>query len=161
MKTAIIPALVLAVCGTALSAQNVQDIQANAKLAHITLKTNPALQTRKQSAFYLRKETLKKPLVDSEPAFERRSSSMNPGTVTVKAFPNPFAGDVTVSINDATGSEILYEANVFDLQGRKVYSQNIVSKKEKMNLSSMANGMYILTVTKNGVVFLQEELAKE
>ncbi|MGZ3903928.1 MAG: T9SS type A sorting domain-containing protein [Bacteroidia bacterium] len=161
MKTAIIPALVFAICGTTLSAQNAQDVQANAKPMHASLKSIQSFPTKRQPAFYLRKETIKKPLIDKEPAVEKRSSSLNSAAVTVKAFPNPFAGDVTVAINDATGSELLYEANVFDLQGRKVHSQNIVSKKEKMNLSALTSGIYILTVTKNGAVFLQEKLTKE
>ncbi|MGZ3863055.1 MAG: T9SS type A sorting domain-containing protein [Bacteroidia bacterium] len=162
MKTTLIPALVFAICGTTLSAQNnLQDLQASAKPAHASLKTTPAVTKKREPAFYLRKETLKKPLIDREPATERRSASMNSGSVQVKAFPNPFAGELNVVINDATGAELLYEASIYDLQGRKIYTQNLTSKKEKINLSALAGGMYILTVSKNGTVLLQDKLTKE
>ena len=154
MKTAIIPAFVFAICSTVLFAQN----PTNSKDLSASIKKDEMPKVNKRNSFY-QKQINKKPLIDKENAVERNSVSST-NNVTVKAFPNPFVNELSINVNEVAGTET-YEAILVDLQGRKVFSQELISKKDKLNLSAIAKGIYILHVQKNGRTILQEKVVKE
>jgi hypothetical protein len=161
-KSALIPAFVFALCSTAIFAQTLPHvIELSA-----SIRTKNLQPVKKPLNNFTEREMKRKPLIDIEKvsgqnAVIARKSLVSKDVVSVKAFPNPFVNDLSITINDAASQETFYEAVLFDLQGRKVFSQELAAKKDKLDLSGIAPGMYILHVQKNGAVILKEKLVKE
>ena len=60
-------------------------------------------------------------------------------------FPNPATNVVTVATNSSNAGSF----TLFDAQGRELISENIANNTQ-VNLSSVANGLYMYTITVDG-----------
>jgi hypothetical protein len=156
-----IPALAFALCANAVLSQNLQNAQALSASAHkkfvpSTLDqkklTNPVLNSSAKRYISFR-------AINDNEIPEKKNTATE--AVLVKVFPNSFANDLQISIKDNASPETFYEAILFDLQGRKIFSQELDSKNETLNLSSFASGVYILHVLKNGHEILREKVLKQ
>ena len=148
---------VLAVCGTNLFSQN--EIKTNTvEMLNARICTKELSATKKTT--YTQRQTRMKPFLDSELSAERKSTTI-PVAIGVKTFPNPFTSDLSVSINDVSMGNSGYEAILYDLQGRKVFSRELFSNLSKLNLTGIDAGMYVLHIQKNGVAILQEKVVKQ
>jgi len=65
----------------------------------------------------------------------------------IYAYPNPTADKLTLEIPEMDGA---YQYQMFDLMGQLIQTNTIESKKEIVNLSSLAEGTYLLKVIKEG-----------
>lgn len=81
----------------------------------------------------------------------------------VKVYPNPFNNSVVVnirSINEYANIQV----DIFDIYGRKVYSklyENILGElDDRINLSHIGNGMYLIKVSEEGKLLLTKKLIK-
>lgn len=71
---------------------------------------------------------------------------------TVKVYPNPTAGSLTINFNDTQlleggGNEIV----VLDMQGRVIKQIKPVELSNKIDLSEQAMGVYVLRVKVSGI----------
>jgi hypothetical protein len=105
--------------------------------------------------------------VDFDAAFEYSkvvSAEVKGRLSSFKVFPNPVpAGVTSMQIQMERGEDGLLE--IFDLQGRKVFVQEIVSNEDAemlvpVNLGNLSEGLYLLTF-KTGGEILTERLILE
>ncbi len=71
-----------------------------------------------------------------------RNESTNLLTPSLKAFPNPTNGPVTVDLNNRIGEE--HTIRVFDLFGRLVQEQVVKSERTSINLQGEDAGIYLI-----------------
>jgi hypothetical protein len=82
----------------------------------------------------------------------------------IQFFPNPFKSSVSFTLSTSLTQNIIVD--LCDIFGKKVYSgayflnKNTVNTIEIKELSKLAKGLYILTVTGNGI-FYSEKIIKE
>jgi hypothetical protein len=62
---------------------------------------------------------------------------------SLKVYPNPAKGIVNIDLGNVTG-DTTYE--LFDVQGRKVISKVSSTNFETLNVESLSDGIYMLTV---------------
>jgi hypothetical protein len=62
-------------------------------------------------------------------------------------FPNPTTGNVSVVFSEAVGSA---QIHIMDNVGRKLFSTVSSGTSASLDLSTYADGVYIITVTANG-----------
>lgn len=60
----------------------------------------------------------------------------------VEVYPNPTSGEFTIELSNSSAKTI----EVIDLTGRVVYSNTAASEKVKVNLSTLANGIYYVKI---------------
>ncbi len=77
---------------------------------------------------------------------------MNPNQPSARVFPNPSEGLFTVNM-DFTETDELVEFTVTDLTGRTIQQNSFTTAggQHTIDLSTQAKGVYMLTVTRNGV----------
>ena len=61
--------------------------------------------------------------------------------VNVKVYPNPASSVLNVMCGSMEGDAVIY-----DMTGRKVYSQAIAGESLTINTSALANGVYMLHI---------------
>ncbi len=67
------------------------------------------------------------------------------GNNPVRIFPNPFSDSLTIAYNPTC---MPYDAQIFDLVGRLVFSENQISTNQKqLHLTTLPNGIYLLKIT--------------
>ena len=164
MKNTKITAILMALSIATLSAQespktDLNKVKVDDQSATIIKRNFVAANGPKQ--YYTGNKAMIKPLVDEERPSLRKSVSTTSSAVVVKTFPNPFTSELIVNINDATTTYAGYEAILLDMQGKKIFSQELVSKINKLNLNNLNAGMYVLHVQKNGIAVLQEKVIKQ
>ncbi len=162
MKNITVSSLFVFALSTTLFAQNESSVTTDKMqytMLSAAISTKELVATKKTKTFHVEKQANRRPIIDLESAIERKAGTE--ALIGVKAFPNPFATDLSVSINDVSTINSIYEAALFDLQGRKVFSQELSSKLSKLNLVGIANGIYVLNVQKNGNTILQEKVIKQ
>jgi hypothetical protein len=126
----------------------------------IALNEKPVL--KKPIVNYMRVERMKTPLIDNEIVGRNADvSSASAVTTEIKAFPNPFSSQVDIFITDAHMDKSSYKAELFDVQGRKVHSEELFLNQSSLQLSHLSKGVYILYIEKNGKNIRQEKLVKE
>jgi len=160
---AITSVLVFVLNGTNLFSQNdikIKPIEMQANIRCAAISTKELTATRKTKTTHLQKHAGIMPYSGSVLSAERKSRAV-PNSINVKTFPNPFTTDLSVSINDVSMVISGYEAVLYDLQGRKVFSQELSSKLSNLNLSGIVAGMYVLHIQKNGHTILQEKVVKQ
>jgi hypothetical protein len=160
-KLTFIPFIAAVLFTTAIFAQNIQNAQtlnvsAKKKFVPITLEqkrvNNHVLNSSAKRNISFR-------TINDNEIPENKNVATE--TVSVKVFPNSFSNDLQVSIKDIASPETFYEAILFDLQERKIFSQELASKNETLNLASLSGGIYILHVLKNGHEILREKVLKQ
>jgi len=62
-------------------------------------------------------------------------------------YPNPTKNTVSIDLKDNNKAEI----TIYDLNGRVIKSQ-IIKSKEKINMSELANGIYLIKIITNGEI---------
>jgi hypothetical protein len=76
-----------------------------------------------------------------------------PSANTIKVYPNPVADIATLDIGRTTNTSALLIL-ITDMQGKNVYTKQLsagsYSIKEPLNMSTLAKGMYLVTVYFNG-----------
>ncbi len=160
--------IVIALCGKTLFAQ--QEIIAQKAtlptpllLCKLEYKANAL--PKKTNKIYLQKQGRIINLNDNEVIVKRKSVGQTipiaNGTIEVKAFPNPVVSDLTIIITDALVSKSVYEIQLFDLLGKKVFSQIFSVNQNIINLDGITAGTYVLYVQKNRSPVLQEKLIKQ
>jgi hypothetical protein len=152
----IIPAMTLALCSTGLYAQE----KPQPKNLNAPMDMNKDLfpEAKKIKTFTAQRSTVNKHVADLEPVNERKATAAKP--VVVKAFPNPFTTELSISVNENPGDAV-YEGVLYDLQGKKVFSQDLGSKNTQLNMQHVNAGIYVLHVLKNGHTILQEKVVKQ
>ncbi len=67
---------------------------------------------------------------------------------TLNVYPNPTQGELNIKLNNTDDIDI----SIYDMRGRRVYNQfnNNKTKIRTLNVSSLATGMYLLRVERNG-----------
>jgi hypothetical protein len=63
---------------------------------------------------------------------------------SLKIYPNPANGFLTVDLPGGVNGETTYE--LFDVQGRKVISKKSSSNLETLNVENLSDGIYMLTL---------------
>ncbi len=74
-----------------------------------------------------------------------------------KVFPNPNQG--TFTIEHELPEQNRVTLNVYNLTGKKVYEQIIVSQKENINLSYLPKGVYLIKIIDNHQVLYSKKIA--
>jgi hypothetical protein len=124
--------------------------------------TTPDKKIIKKREVSMRIERVKAPLLDREKMSRTAEiSSASAVTTEIKAFPNPFTSQVDIFITDAHMDKASYKAEIFDVQGRKVHSEDLFLNQSSLQLSHLSKGVYILYIEKNGKHIKQEKLVKE
>lgn len=77
----------------------------------------------------------------------------------VKIFPNPVAEVLNIKCNNQSGEGNL-ELSLIDVQGREV-KRITIKQEDKIDVSDIKNGMYLLTVTKEKEVVCRTKIIKE
>ena len=62
-------------------------------------------------------------------------------SVTIDIFPNPFQDEIVIK-----ASQIIENIGIFDINGKKINSNQFGSTQAKMNLESLSSGVYFLKV---------------
>jgi len=82
-------------------------------------------------------------------------SSIKTSESSIKAYPNPFAGEITIQ------GSIHGNAAIYNSAGIKVYTAEVSGAGHKIPTTSFSTGMYMLVVTdKNGNVVHKEKMVK-
>ena len=77
--------------------------------------------------------------------YSNTTASTSNNTITgFNAYPNPVKGN---SLTVTTSSTEAKTVNIFNVLGRKVFSQRFSSMTKTMNVSEIASGVYIMKVT--------------
>jgi glutaredoxin len=146
----------MSLCAVSASAQ----LTASVKKQHAAMRINTMdKEPPKKNTPVMRRQGPKFNYADMEESSNSRTSIVK--STEVHAFPNPFINELSLSVSDASFTNSKYEAEVYTLQGKKVYSQQLHNAQCGLSLSSLSAGMYILQVQKNGTLVLQEKVVKE
>jgi len=77
--------------------------------------------------------------------------------VTIQLFPNPTTGELTVEWDDLEGAIIKVVSN----SGRIILQRDVQSRKEVINLSNAASGLYLVLIEKGGEIIHKEKVIKK
>ncbi|MBY0433744.1 MAG: T9SS type A sorting domain-containing protein [Cyclobacteriaceae bacterium] len=75
----------------------------------------------------------------------------------VKVFPNPTSSQLSISL--ASPGEVT--ASLFDTLGKEVLSRGFTNDEEKLDVSALPSGMYLLVIYKNGKPVNRSRVVKE
>lgn len=114
--------------------------------------------------FFVQGTAFDEPRPRPDPGSERLAQPAGetpaPGRDLVKIFPNPTNGQLNISYLAKEEGPAIVE--VRDLLGRIIYTNFIISGREKMvDLNPYQNGVYMITITKNREVLLNTKLIKQ
>ena len=87
--------------------------------------------------------------IDDHVSMEEESELNN----SISIYPNPSTGEFNISINNPSISNANLE--VFDVYGRLVYSKNVSSKMNSINLSEFSSGVYTVKISANSQVSIK------
>ena len=87
--------------------------------------------------------------IDDHVSMEEESELNN----SISIYPNPSNGEFNISINNPSISNANLE--VFDVYGRLVYSKNVNSKMNSINLSEFSSGVYTVKISANSQVSIK------
>jgi hypothetical protein len=76
---------------------------------------------------------------------------------SIKIFPNPTSNWLTIKVNALTSET---QFNIIDVTGRQVYSRIMDLKEERINLSKLASGLYIINLKNETSNYSQKILIK-
>lgn len=82
--------------------------------------------------------------LDNVKIFETDLATENVATSTLKYYPNPVKDILTIS-----ESKDISAVEVYDVSGKKVFSNNAKSSKLELNLSHLKSGIYVVKVKSN------------
>lgn len=74
-------------------------------------------------------------------------------SVNLKMYPNPASEVVTLELDKKN-----VDLNIVDLLGKTVFTQSNVINNSQINVSELKNGVYFISVLKNGIVLKTEKL---
>jgi hypothetical protein len=78
---------------------------------------------------------------------------------TLVVFPNPTTGIINLRLSKKIRKDN-YEVIVFDMTGKKVYSSNLQSEQETIDLSHLPGGVYHISIRNNGLMYKPFKLLK-
>jgi len=58
-------------------------------------------------------------------------------------------------------SKSVYKANLYDMNGKRVFSETLTANQSSLQLAQFSAGMYFLYIEKNGIIIKQEKFIKE
>lgn len=73
------------------------------------------------------------------------NSNSNPSTQST-IYPNPTSGDFTLSTNPPANTNTKQLLEIFDISGRRIYSQPITNQETKIQTDNLAQGIYMLSL---------------
>lgn len=102
-------------------------------------------------------------VIDADAREEKslKTASVNNPVYEIKAFPNPFTTQIDVIITDGAMHKSVYKANLYDVNGKLVYSETLTANQSSLQLAHFSAGMYLLHIEKNGTIVKQEKFIKE
>ncbi len=79
----------------------------------------------------------------------------------ISLYPNPSDGDLYIELFTFLGHDAEFE--LYDLQGRLVYSQGLSGQvgTERISLPILASGMYVFRVMKDGILVKADKVVLE
>jgi hypothetical protein len=86
--------------------------------------------------------------------FDFLASVESQQAATVKLYPNPTEGDLTVS--GGQGKKL----SVYNTIGQLVHTQNLLSNEESVDISSLKSGIYMVQLSDNGKITITRKLVK-
>ena len=91
-----------------------------------------------------------------EPNSSKRfaSSVINNTASSVKLYPNPSNGNITIQTDDA----LIYNVTIYNLLGEKVFESS-VSNKQSINLNNLPSATYIVHIQNNGNLIKTERIS--
>ena len=72
----------------------------------------------------------------------------------IKVYPNPANDILTLNIGDLKNIQL----ELFDISGRKLFLQTVNTNQENIDVSSLAYGVYICTITSNNQIVKREKV---
>lgn len=72
----------------------------------------------------------------------------------IKIYPNPATDIFTIN----SGSLQNIQVELFDISGRKLFQQKVIANQENIDVSSLANGVYICTIISNNKIVKREKV---
>lgn len=78
---------------------------------------------------------------------------------TLVVFPNPTTGIINLTLSKKIRKEN-FEVIVYDMTGKKVYSSNLQSEQETIDLSHLPGGVYHISIRNNGLMYKPFKLLK-
>lgn len=86
---------------------------------------------------------------------KRFASSVIANTATsVKLFPNPSNGNITIQTDD----DLIYNVTVYNLLGEKVFESSVLNK-QSINLNNLTSATYIIHIQNNGNLIKTERIS--
>lgn len=76
-------------------------------------------------------------------------------------FPNPASNELTIEFNNKADFTKPKQVNIIDVLGREVKTVFIETKKQKINLQELNNGVYYLQLQSNNGIKITKKLVKE
>ena len=162
-------ALVFAFSCTTLFSQVLKPVKSGEPLAvckaenknSVQVKTAPPFKRSNVVYHQQRQAPALRQVADVEERTLTRNSPAKIKSVEMKAFPNPFTSNLSLIITDADLNSSSYEAQLYDLQGKKVFFQKLSSNQTVLMPPDINAGMYFLHVLKKGTVVLKEKMIKQ
>ena len=111
--------------------------------------------------YYSSIQRIQSPAIDTENKNAKSVTGAGVSVSEIKAFPNPFNTQIDIIITDGAMSRFLYKAILYDLNGKRVFSETLTANQSSLQLTQLSAGMYLLHIEKNGVVVKQEKFVKE
>jgi len=96
------------------------------------------------------------PFID-HPEFAELIWGPNPGTNEINKenifniYTNPDKFTLYVNINELKNSKIVF--CLYDIRGRKIFSENVLSNQTEINISSLENGIYLCVILSDNQYF--------
>jgi photosystem II stability/assembly factor-like uncharacterized protein len=72
----------------------------------------------------------------------------------LKVYPNPTTGFITIDLPNNFNNT--YDVHVYSLSGVQVYTENISKSNNKMNLTKLKEGLYIIRLENKGEIYSQK-----
>ena len=85
-------------------------------------------------------------LIDTENRESKSLKSADVSVYEVKAFPNPFTTQIDVIITDGALHKSVYKASLYDLNGKRVFSEVLSANQSSLSLAHLSAGMYLLHI---------------
>lgn len=77
--------------------------------------------------------------------------SLNNANVAMNLYPSPTKRDINIELGDINLTNNI-QVEIFNLLGKKVYSDVVSTSKLNVNVSSYSNGLYLVSILENGKV---------
>lgn len=130
--------------------------------AHASLTAQVKPEIKKVNPAYLKFNRIKRPVRDVQNSTAKTTGIDNSSAVAeIKAFPNPFTTQIDVIITDGHMAQASYKASLYDVNGKKVHSENLTANQSTLKLEHLSAGVYLLYVEKNGTIMKQEKFIKQ